>query len=333
MKTVAFSLSVLLCLGSGGCSGQVRYGTDVLREEKQISLPGVEGRIDHMDVNAKAGVLYVAALGNNTLEIIDLLNGKRIHTIGGLDQPQGVSYISETDELVVANGGNGDCYFYKARTFDKIATVHLSSDADDVRYDAAEKKVYVGYGEGGIAIIDATTHKQTGDIRLPAHPEGFQLDKSLNRLFVNVPDAHMIAVIDLAQSKLIARWNTGGLKANFPMAVDNQAHRLFIGYRHPASLVVMNSITGVKLFAGSMIGDVDDLYYDSETGRVYISGGGGAIDVFRQEANGWKQISHIPTRSGARTSLLIPSLHLFVLARRADGGSEASVIIYKTSSR
>jgi hypothetical protein len=321
---------ILLCIFSYSCKGQKAFGIDELKPEKEINLSNVKGRIDHMDVNAKAGILYMAALGNNTLEVIDLLNGKRIHSIGGLNEPQCVGYIPETDEIIVANGENGDCYFYNAKTFEKKSTIHLSGDADDVRYDATEKKIYVGYGEGGIAVIDAISHKQIADIKLPAHPEGFQLDKGLNKLFVNIPDAHIIGVVDLKESKLMARWSTGNLTANFPMSIDVDRHRLFIGYRHPTSLVVMDGQTGKELSSNEMTSDADDLYYDASAKRVYVSGGGGAIDVFQQQGNGWKQISHIPTRSGARTSLFVPSLHLFVLAERAEGNREAQVRTYKT---
>ncbi|MGZ3839790.1 MAG: YncE family protein [Flavisolibacter sp.] len=331
MKCITGSL-LIICICGVRCSGQTAFGTGVLKLDKEIALPGVQGRIDHMDANPKAGVLYMAALGNNTLEVIDFLHGRRIHTIGGLDEPQGVGFIPETDEIIVANGGSGDCNFYSAKNFEKMAAVHLPSDADDVRYDPTERKVYVGYGEGGIAIIDALTHKQTGDIKLPVHPEGFQLDKELDRIFVNLPGGHMIGVVDLKMSKLIAKWNTGNLRANFPMSIDLKSHRLFIGYRQPATLIVMNGLSGAQHSSSPMIRDVDDLYYDSTSGRIYVSGGSGAIDVFDQQGTGLRQISHILTRSGARTSLLLPSLSIFVLAQRASGTREASVIVYRTTN-
>ena len=118
-------------------------------------------------------------------------NGKPFTALN-LNEPQGVGYIPQLQEIFIANGGNGDCYFYNARSFEKLATIHLGSDADDVRYDSLERKIYVGYGRGGIAIIDADKHKQTADVKLPAHPESFQIDKKLNLLFVNLPDAHMV---------------------------------------------------------------------------------------------------------------------------------------------
>src|SRR5829696_6961946 len=185
-------------------------------------------------------------------------------------------------EVMVANGGNGDCIFFNAITFEKTATIHLDSDADDVRYDSIDKKIYVGYGDGGIAIIDAVKHQTIADVKLPAHPEGFQLDKQLNKLFVNVPDANQIDVIDLKDLKVVDTWKTE-YKANFPMAVDTSNHIIFIGYRHPGKLVAMNGVTGKTLASVDLISDIDDLYYDDRASKIYASGGGGAINVYSFE--------------------------------------------------
>ncbi|MBD0376375.1 MAG: YncE family protein, partial [Flavisolibacter sp.] len=287
-----------------------------------------KGRIDHMDVNLKARIIYMAALGNNTLEVIDIANGKLLHSISGLDEPQGVGYIPQHNEIIVANGGNGDCYFYSAATFEKVATVHLASDADDVRVDSAAKKIYVGYGKGGIAVIDADTHQQVGDVQLPAHPEGFQIDKALNQLYVNLPDAGIVGVIDLKEMKLTAKWPNNNLAANFPMAIDTVQHHVFIGYRKPARLVVMNARNNQFISSLDIVGDTDDLYYDNRSHTVYISGGEGAINLFRENGSTYKQIANVPTRSGARTSLLIPQLKLFAVAARPAQGQPAALLVY-----
>lgn len=317
---------------SSGCTAQAPFGTNLLKLEKEIVMPSVKGRIDHMDINLKDQVVYVAALGNNTLEAVSLRSGRIIHSIKGLDEPQGVGYIPQREELVVANGGSGDCYFYNANNFEKVATIHLSADADDIRYDSADKRIYVGYGEGGIAVIDADTHKQIGDVKLPAHPESFQIDKKLGRLFVNVPDAHMIAVVDLDKMLVVGKWVRHEPAANFPMALDAINHRIFIGYRHPARLVVLDSRTGQEISINTMAGDADDLYYDQETAEIYVSGGEGYINIFQQAVTGiYKQVSNIPTRTGARTSLFVPQLKVLVLAARPVSGKSAGLLIYRAS--
>jgi hypothetical protein len=326
---IIMPMAVLSCFIS--CSAQEPFGTNLLKLEKEIALPSVKGRIDHMDINLKARIVYVAALGNNSLEAVRLTDGKIIHSIKGLDEPQGVGYIPQRQEIIVANGGSGDCYFYNANSFEKVGTIHLSSDADDIRYDSASKRIYIGYGEGGIAVIDADTHKQIGDVKLPAHPESFQIDKKLNLLFVNLPNAHMVASVDLTRMQIINKWVRNVPTANFPMALDEMNHRVIIGYRHPARLVVLDGKTGKEISINTMVGDADDLYYDGQTAEVYVSGGDGYINIFRQSgADTYKQIANILTRSGARTSLFVPQLKVFVLAARAQSGKPASLLIYKT---
>src|SRR5436309_15608876 len=86
----------------------------LLRLVQTIALPNVEGRIDHLAVDVKSQRLFLAALGNNTLEVIDLKAGKVIHSVKRLREPQGVAFIPEANAVYVANGGDGDCQAFAA---------------------------------------------------------------------------------------------------------------------------------------------------------------------------------------------------------------------------
>lgn len=292
-------------------------------------MPGVSGRIDHMAINLKDKVLYMAALGNNTVEVIDLNKGAVIRSIKGIEEPQGIAYIPEQNEFAVASGGNGDCVFFNAATFARVATVSLAGDADNIRYDAAARKMYVGYGNGGMALIDPVGHKQIGNVKLAAHPESFQLDKKNNKLYVNLPDDHSISVIDLNSFKTSNSWKTNRLRGNFPMTLDTASNRVMIGYRHPAVLVVYDSKTGNEITRNELVNDVDDLFYDEAKREVLATGGGGFINIFQLvSGNGYKLVSNIASRNGARTSFLAPSLRTFIVAERAVGGKAAAIVVY-----
>ena len=313
------------------CIGQKETtGINILQFVQEIPMPSVTGRIDHLAINLKEQVVYVAALGNNTVEVVDLRKGNVIKSITGSNEPQGIAYIGRQNEICIANGGNGACYFYDARNFNKTATIRLSDDADNVRYDSLENKIYVGYGSGGIAVIDAKQHLQIADIKLPAHPESFQINYKLGRLYANLPNAKMIGEVDLQQLKLVQKWSTGSFTSNFPLALDTAGHRLFVGYRNPAKMAVIDTRTGNLISSANIPGDVDDLFFDSETASIFTSGGEGYISILRQQGNGtFETVSTIPTRKGARTSLLVPQLRLYILAARAEGGKSAALIIYK----
>jgi len=203
-----------------------------------IPMPNVTGRIDHLAIDIKRQIIFVAALGNNTIEVVDIKSKKVIHTIKGLHKPQGIKFMPESNTVFVANGDTGECDIFNAETFQKMYSVKLSGDADNVRLDPAEKKIYVGYADGGIAVIDAASFKLLSEIKLTGHPESFQLDKTSKRIFVNVPDSKQIEIIDLASNSVKDTWKMTEEK-NYPMALDASNHRLFIGFRQPSRLLVI----------------------------------------------------------------------------------------------
>lgn len=324
------SILIFLTMLITGCNHSTGYGQNMLKLEKEIALPGVKRRIDHMDIDVKDQVVYVAALGNNTVEVIDLKSGKILHSIAGLTEPQGVAYIPKHHELFVANGGTGECGFYNLATWQKVASIKYDDDADDVRYDAGSDRIYVGYGSGGIGIIDAATHKKIANITLPAHPESFQLDSKEGKIWINLPGGGMIGVADLKTNKLAAQWKKLLPRANFPMAYDSTQRRIMVGYRLPATLKVLDSRSGKEIFSSGMVGDADDFYWDESTRQILVSGGSGSINVFKQIGTiAYKQVANIRTRDGARTSLWVPDLRLFLLAARATNGKPAALLVYR----
>src|SRR5262249_32474520 len=177
-----------------------------LRLAQTIALPAVEGRIDHLAVDVQSQRLFLAALGNNTLEVIDLKAGKVIHSVKGLHEPQGIAFIPEANAVYVANGGDGTCAAFAADSLAPLRSVKFSGDADNLRYDAATKLLYVGYGNGALGVFEALTGKVVGNVALPAHPEAFALEQSGPRIFVNVPKAKQVAVIDRQKRAVVTHW-------------------------------------------------------------------------------------------------------------------------------
>jgi hypothetical protein len=322
MKTL--SAAVLAFTAATACA------QEPLRQVQTIPLPDVSGRIDHMAVDIKGQRLFVAALGNDTVEIVDLAAGKRVETVRGFQEPQGIAYVPRIDRVYIASGGDGTLKTLDGKSYQTVQTVNFSDDADNVRYDASTKiiLIYAGYGKGALGIVDAAINKQVGDIRLDGHPESFQLEKSSGRIFVNVPTARQIAVIDRGKKTVLAKWPVTEAAANFPMALDEPNHRLFVGCRKPASLLVYDTGSGKLVTSVPIVGDTDDLFYDAQRKRIYVSGGEGAITVLAQrDADHYQQIAKIATAAGTRTSLLVPELDRLFLAvpKRANQQCEIRV--------
>jgi DNA-binding beta-propeller fold protein YncE len=319
---------LLLMLGWDGWAGA--QPTDPLRLAGTVPLPNVEGRIDHFSVDVKGGRLFMSALGNNTVEVIDLRTGTRSHTISGLNEPQGVLYVPQLNRIFVANGQGGACKVFDGTSLSLLHTIDFGDDADNLRYDPAAKLVYVGYGTGALGIINPVTDTRMSDIRLEGHPESFQLEPSGTSIFVNVPSARHIAVVDRVTRQVLARWTLPRARDNFPMALDLADHRLFVATRTPARVFVLNSDSGKVIADLESTGDADDIFYDSSRRRIYVSGGEGFVSVIGQDdADHYHVVTRIPTASGARTSFFVPEFGRLYLAVPRRKLQSAAIRIYQ----
>jgi DNA-binding beta-propeller fold protein YncE len=328
-KTILFST-----LAAFAISVQAADTTARLTLDKTIPLEKVEGRIDHMAADASGQRLFVAALGNNTVEVLDLKAGKTIQSLSGFAEPQGVAYVPELDRLFVANGQDGTCRVIDGHSFKTISSVKCGEDADNVRYDAKAKSIYVGYGDGALAVLDPKTGAKLADIKLAGHPESFRLETGGARIFVNVPKADHIAVVDREKATVTETWPLKEAKANFPLILDEANQRLFSGCRKPAKLLVFDtSASGGRLVTTLPISsDTDDLFFDAPNKLLYVACGQGVIDVIKQSgADAYEKVKTIPTAAGARTALFVPELKVFCLAVPHRGSQWAEVRVYKTN--
>lgn len=323
---VFLSLIGLIALAVAAEAGE----SAALKLVQTIPLPNVEGRIDHMAVDLKGQRLFVAALGNNTVEVIDLREGKRVRTITGLHEPQGVGFLPDLNKLFVANGKSGACDIFDGASLKLVKSVKFSDDADNVRYDAGARRVYVGYGGGALGVLDAATADHLGDIKLDGHPESFQLEKSGRRIFVNVPTSKKVAVVDREKRAVIATWPIAEAGANFPMALDEEHHRLLVGARKPVKLIVFDTESDRPVGNLDIPGDADDIFYDAARRQIYISGGEGFIGILRQDdADHYTMVGKVPTAAGARTSFFVPELNRLYLAVPHRGKQTAEIRIYE----
>lgn len=295
----------------------------------RVELPGVKGRFDHMAVDVKGQRLFMAALGNNTVEVIDVREGKRLRSLSGFQKPTGIAYLADQKRFVVASGNDGCCRIFDADSMKLIHKVSDLDDADNVRYDAATKLVYVGYGSGALAVIQIDNGRKVSDIQLGTHPESFRLEDQGSRIFVNVPESHEVAVTD-RMKKVVARWPVKESSANFPMYLDEQNHRLFIGCRQPPQLVIYDTESGKQITSTACVGDTDDLFYDSKNHRIYVSGGAGAVTVIKQiDADQYELLGEVKTAAGARTSLFSQELEMLFVAAPAQANRDAQLLIYR----
>jgi hypothetical protein len=322
---------VLLAAVAHGVRHARADGEALPRLVQVTPLPGVGGRIDHLAIDPAGQRLFVAALGNDSLEVVDLASGRRVRSVAGLDEPQGVAFLSDLREVLVANAG-GTLVAFVDPSFRRLAAISGLDDADNLRIDVGARRLYVGHGHGALGVIDPVTMKRVADIELPGHPESFQLDKG-PLVYVNVPRTSEVVVVDRRKRAIVSRLKLPGVAENYPMALDEEQHRLFVGARRPARLTMLDTRSGRAIADAPCVGDADDVFYDRPRARVYVVGGEGFVDVFDAaagEPGRLVRIARVATRPGARTGLWSPELRrLFIAAPRRDG-QEAAILVFAT---
>jgi len=207
--------------------------------------------------------------------------------------------------------------------------IDLGDDADNVRVKDAARQVVVGYGDGALAILDAVSHTKLADIPLKAHPESFRIEATGERIYVNVPRAHEIAVIDQATRRQVGAWPTGELSANFPLALDESHQKVLAVFRHPAVLGVFQAQGGRRVATVRTCDDSDDLFVDVKRSRVYVICGEGYVDVLAARGESYVSLGRFATLSGTRTGLFVPEIDRLVVAARARGSESAAIWVLR----
>src|SRR5258708_3215842 len=328
MNQATLGLLLISLIGATDFSFGQSGVSEPLKLEATIPMADVQGRIDPLSIDLKGRRLFVAALGNNSLEIVDLKENKLIHTINGLAEPQGVAYSPASNRVFVANGKDGSVRAFDATTWKMVKSIPNGEDADNLRLDPSSGHIWVGYGGGALGELDQEGTK-LGDIKLDAHPESFQFEKNGSRIFVNLPGSRKIAVVDRQTRSVSESWGTGGPLANYPMALDQQNHRLFVVTRFPARLIVLDAVQGRRVAALSAIGDCDDVFYDQQRRRIYAIGGEGGISVVEQrDPDQYDELGRLKTVGGARTGFFSAELDKLYVAVRKHGSQAAEIRVY-----
>ncbi len=320
----------LIALLLGICLGTAHAGQpQPLVLVKTIPLGAIDGRIDHMAIDAESERLYVSALTNDSLEVVDLKQGKRMRPLAGPKGPQGVMILPESHEIAVACGEDGVLRLYDEK-LNLVRFVNELKDADNLRYDSASKRAYLGYGKA-LAVIDTTVPSKLAQVALDGHPEAFQVEKDGNNIYANVPQSREVVVIDKSSLQITAHWQMLEAHENFPMALDEANHRLFIGCRNRAKVLVYDTKVGSYIGKVDCVGEADDLYFDAERKRIYVTGGQGYITVISQvDPYLYKVVANITTSAGARTSLFDPASGNFYVAVPHHRDQSAAIWVYKT---
>jgi DNA-binding beta-propeller fold protein YncE len=308
-----------------------------LKLVQTIPLPEVDGRIDHLSIDVKGRRAFLAALARNTVEVVDLNTGQVIQTLPGFAKPQGVCFVADLNKLFVATGADGALTTLDGTTLAVLRTANVSLGADAIGYDPRSKYLYVGSGggdankeSGDLTVFSAVTGAPVVAIVTDAHAGGSVVDKRGPHLYVLVPEKAEVLVLDRKTQIQAAKWTIPGIQKNVAVDLDDDNHRLFLGVRAPASVVVLDSNSGALIASIPTVGTLDGLSYDAATRRIYTTGGEGFVDVTQQiDANHYERIARIRTGPDARTSMFVPVWRRLYVAVPRDKNRSAELRIFE----
>jgi len=295
-----------------------------------IPLKGAAGRLDHVAIDRAHARLFVANLSNNSLDVVDLKAGKLIKQIPDQKKIQGIAYAPDLDRIYVGNGTGGECNVFDGKDYKLLKSIKLPG-ADNVRYLARRRLVYVGHAEKALSAIDAQTYEVKAEIKLPGRPEGFQLETKQSRLYLNTVDPTRLVVVDTDKNEVLHRYPLTLADRAHPLAVDEANHRLFLGCRNKPSIVVVDSESGKEVTSVAIPEDIDDLFYDAKIQRLYASCGAGTLAVVRQrDADHYETLETIPTAKLARTCFFDwAEGRLYLIVPRQRGEEGPTIRVYQ----
>jgi DNA-binding beta-propeller fold protein YncE len=336
------SLSALglaaLSVAAGSAAARAAQTPGPLRLVETIVLPSVSGRIDHFSADVRGRRLFISALGNHTVEVVDAGRGKWMRSRPGVQKPQGECYVARLGKLFTADGSAGNVRVYRGSDLRLLTTITLDLGPDAEAYDPATRRLYVGYGGedagksyGELGIIDAVSDKHIGDIRTPAHPGAILVGRPGKAIYITVPKTQEVSDIDASTGRIVATWKA---KEGSPvsLAYDPSRHRLFVGTRNPAEVEVFDAQSHRWIASLPSVGLMDGIFYDATHRRIYASGGDGYVAVYQQKsADRYEQLANVPTGPNGRTSLWVGPLDRYFVAVPAAADHGAELLAFEPS--
>jgi hypothetical protein len=326
---------------------------EALRLVQTIPLPGVAGRLDHMAVDLEKKRLFVAAVTNGTLEVLDLSAGKVINSLTGIKDTQDALFLGGHFNKLYVSSLDGTLRIFQGETFRLVQALKLEPDPNRLLYDPATDLIYFGYGGQNagfetyerIGIMQAKRGAQSdqfvADMIAPTYRPGHLADLAMDddgRLLVCDSRADLIFQFDTRKRELLKSWPARGDGAG-DLSLDRARHRLFVGTRIPPEMTVYDSLSGRQIASLAGPETMDGVYYDAELRRIYMSGGRwygtpeaspGWVYVYQQQdPDHYELVSKILTRPGSGTSLFVPGLNRLYVASQAIGTQEAAILVFE----
>lgn len=340
--TISAAVLVLtLLLTCGAAMPRVSAATAPLRLIRSVPLPGVQGDFDHFAIDLQHDRLLLDTEDHASLEVFNLRTGAHITSITGFGELHSAVVLPESQHVLVVDSDPGTVKVLDATTYKVLKVIPAVPQADAMTYDPSEHLMYVtGGGDDAhldyslIGVIDTRREVKVGEIRIPSsNIESLALAPGGTLLYVNIRDHHAIGIVDRSSLKLVKTWTLATIRQNTPLILDEPDQRLFVGGRGPGVFAVLDAHDGRVVASLPAPEGVDDMSWDTKSGRIYFPCMDGHLAVFRQlDADHYEALGNVSTGYRAKTGVLVSEVGHYYVAVSAKGNSPARLLVFQVLS-
>lgn len=301
-------------------------------------MPVMTCHFDRIGVDSKNGRLFIVAENDGTVEVYDISSGKLLHSLTGFAMSHNVVYRADKDRIYATDGSHteGALRIYDGTTYQLIKSVKMLPDADSMDYDPSSHYLY--FTNGGdfanldyalLTVFDTDKDERVGDIKFnTGRLEHMVMEKSGPRVFLTSPNKQEVEVINRSTRAVDRTWPVSGGSFCVAVDLDEADQRLFVTCRS-GTLNVLDTETGRLVVTIPIAKGTDDVLYDAETRRVYVTSAQGFIEILHQaDPDHYEAVAKIPTGPMGKNLAFIKSQHRLYVAVPPYGTVQAKILVY-----
>ena len=330
-------LGILVVLGVFGAmlapARSMDTGGKTLREIVRFDLPGSPGkRFDYLTIDGVDHWLLSAHLSAGQTYVIDLRTNKVVGTIADTPGVEGIEFAPETRTVYTSNRGDNTIGIASLVSMKVVKKLPTDDKPDGSAYAAPFHKLYVSDERGKAeAIVDTNKNLILKTLHFDSEAGMPQYDPVARKIYINLQDDDLFAVLDPATDTVIAKYPVAGCRGNHGMALDPEHHRAFLSCEGNLRMTVFDLDQHKAVASLPMPAGPDVIKFDPAIGRIYVACSSGSIAVFHQDdPDHYRLLENFPVQPKVHSLAVDPETHrVYTPEEQENGRGVARMIVYE----
>jgi YVTN family beta-propeller protein len=291
---------------------------------------GGEGKWDYPAADSGSHRLYLSR--ENHVMVLDLGSGKVIGDIADTAGVHGIAIASGSGRGYISAGKSNQVKVFELTTLKVVSTLEVGAKPDAILYDEPSQQIFAFNGHSGnVSVIDAKVSTVIATIPLGGAPEFAQSDSD-GTIYVNIEDTNELAVLDVRQRKVVARWPLPGCQGPTGLALDIPHHRSFSVCAN-AKMTILDTASGKAVATLAIGAHADGAAFDPQRQDAFSSNGDGTLTVVHEsDPDHFTVKETVKTAAGAKTMALDAISHRIYLPATEPATGAFVVLVVGASS-